>query len=826
MVTLRAGAGDLTLTGDKINIQGTIAGSGNLLIQPLSADQRILLSGTGTSNPGVLALTSAAINSLQNGFNSITIGRADGSDIDVATNIAFTDPVTLRSPNASIQSGGFNLIGTDNAAFTLLARQSIATANISTQGGAIALTSNTINTGTLTTQNSAGAGGNLTLQGNGGAIATGAINTSGTTNSGTVSLTAKTQITTGSIDTSSTAGNAGNVALQSTGAIQTSSINTQAGVSGGTVDITTTNFFRATSTFIATDGTLASIATIGGSSGGAVTIQHGGNGLTPFEVGSGTSNGTAGAITNGSLSLTPFQSFPGIYTLGNLAILTREVPAESSPKPATLPGVPTESSPKPATLPGVLLLDYKQKDPKITSEEDSVLDAERRMTREVQDYLTLPKEETKAPLATIAQTRITLRQVEAAKGIKPALLYVYFVPSQLSNQTAQPQLQSPDKTKALSDTSALGTKKSALKGGAVQVAQVLDPGDRPNKERDTLELVLITADEQPIHRHLWNVTRAQVLQVVRQLQQQVTDATTSPEDYLPPAQQLYNWIVNPVRADLERHGIQNIVFILDDGLRSMPVVTLHNGHHFLVQDYSVSLMPSFSLTQLSDGNIHDMKVLAMGASEFKEQSPLPAVPLELSMIAKKVWTGESFLNNDFTIQNLKAQRSRHPFSIVHLATHGNFLPGKASNSYIQFSDQKLQLDQVRQLGLHNPPVELLVFSACTTALGDEKAELGFAGMAVQAGVISSLASLWAVSDDATLGLMTEFYHQLHSSRTKVEALRQAQLAMINGKIRVEKDRLVNAEGEPLLLPPELAGGSWDFTHPRYWSAFTLIGSPW
>jgi filamentous hemagglutinin family protein len=819
-----AGAGDLTLAGDKINIQGTIAGSGNLLIQPLSTDQRILLGGTGTTNPVVLTLTSTTLNSLQNGFNSITIGRVDGSDIDLASNVAFTDPVTLRSPNASIQSGSFNLIGTDNAAFTLLAGQSITTANISTQGGAVTLIGSTLQIGTLTTQNSAGAGGNLTLEGTRGAIATGAITTSGTTNSGTVSLTAKTQITTGAIDTSSAAGNGGNVTLQGTGAIQTSSINTQAGVSGGNVDITTTNFFRATNTFSATDGSLASISSIGSSSGGSITIRHGGNGLTPFDVGNGTINGTAGAITSGSFSIAPFRSFPGIYTLGNLAILTREMPREIPAARREIPAA--ERSAKSPTLPGELLLDYKQTTPKITLEEDSVLDAERHMTREFQDYLTLSKEETNAPIATIAQARTTLRQVQAARGIKPALLYVYFVPSRLSDKPAHPQLQSTDKTKALMDATSLGAKKSALKQGDMQVAQLLDPGDRPDKDRDTLELVLVTADEQPIHRHLWDVTRAQVLEVVQQLQQQVTDGTTSPEDYLPPAQQLYNWIVNPVRADLERQGIQNIVFILDDGLRSMPVVTLHNGHHFLVEDYSVSLMPSFSLTQLSDGNIHDMKVLAMGASEFKEQSPLPAVPLEVSTIAQKVWTGKSFLNNDFTIQNLKAQRSRHPFSIVHLATHGKFLPGKASNSYIQFSDQKLQLDQVRQLGLHTPPVELLVFSACTTALGDEKAELGFAGMAVQAGVISSLASLWAVSDDATLGLMTEFYHQLRSSHTKVEALRQAQLAMINGKIRVEKGRLINAEGEPLPLPPELAGGSWDFTHPRYWSAFTLIGSPW
>ena len=134
---------------------------------------------------------------------------------------------------------------------------------------------------------------------------------------------------------------------------------------------------------------------------------------------------------------------------------------------------------------------------------------------------------------------------------------------------------------------------------------------------------------------------------------------------------------------------------------------------------------------------------------------------------------------------------------------------------------------MRQLGLQNPAVDLLVLSACTTALGDEQAELGFAGIAIQAGVPSSLASLWSVSDEATLGLMTGFYHQLNHARTKVEALRQAQLAMIDNKIRIENSRLINPDGESMDLPPALANsGTWDFTHPIYWSAFTLVGSPW
>ncbi|MGK7927072.1 MAG: CHAT domain-containing protein [Spirulina sp.] len=55
---------------------------------------------------------------------------------------------------------------------------------------------------------------------------------------------------------------------------------------------------------------------------------------------------------------------------------------------------------------------------------------------------------------------------------------------------------------------------------------------------------------------------------------------------------------------------------------------------------------------------------------------------------------------------------------------------------------------------------MLVFSACRTALGDLDAELGFAGLAVNTGAKSALASWWYVSDGGTLNLMGGFYRHL------------------------------------------------------------------
>jgi CHAT domain-containing protein len=133
---------------------------------------------------------------------------------------------------------------------------------------------------------------------------------------------------------------------------------------------------------------------------------------------------------------------------------------------------------------------------------------------------------------------------------------------------------------------------------------------------------------------------------------------------------------------------------------------------------------------------------------------------------------------------------------------------------------------LRELGWDNPPVELLVLSGCKTALGDEQAELGFAGLAVQAGVKSAIASLWSVSDEGTLGLMTELYQKLKQAPIKAEALRQAQVSMIKGKVRLKGGQLVTST-KAVPLPPELSKlGNKNLEHPYFWASFTMIGSPW
>ncbi|HLO50810.1 MAG TPA: CHAT domain-containing protein [Kamptonema sp.] len=422
-----------------------------------------------------------------------------------------------------------------------------------------------------------------------------------------------------------------------------------------------------------------------------------------------------------------------------------------------------------------------------------VLPQEEKFTRDFVKYLSLPYP---SRMATLQDAQNILTRIEKTTGVKPAIIYIGFMPKGSSAY----QLES--------------------------ISSILQI-DRQIQPSDELEILIVTPKGTPIRKRISHTTRAQVVALAQDFRTEITNPrkrnTTS---YLPLAQQLYKLIVAPLEADLQTQGIKNLSFISDTGLRSLPMAALHDGKGFLIERYSIGQMPSLSLTDTRFVKIKNSKVLAMGASRFAHLNPLPAVPLELSTITPQLWQGKSFLNEGFTLANLKGERQQQPYAMIHLATHAEFQGGDPSNSYIQLWDTKLRLDQLRQLKWNTPPVELLVLSACKTAVGDEAAELGFAGLAVQGGVKSAVASLWYVSDEGTLGLMTELYQQLKSTPIKAQALQEAQIAMIRGQIRINNGKLHTGSGE-VLLPPELATRSNDnLSHPYYWAAFRMIGNPW
>ncbi|NEQ39662.1 MAG: CHAT domain-containing protein [Okeania sp. SIO3I5] len=347
-----------------------------------------------------------------------------------------------------------------------------------------------------------------------------------------------------------------------------------------------------------------------------------------------------------------------------------------------------------------------------------------------------------------------------------------------------------------------------------------------------LELILVTSEGSPIFQRVEAANNDELRQQMRSFIGGVSHPSPSnPNKYLTASQKLYKLLISPLEPELQKQGINTLLFSLDPAMRSIPFAALHDGEKFLIEKYSMGLIPSINMTDTSYKNIKDLSVLAMGASDFQDPNivSLPAVPLELKMIRQN-WRGKIFFDESFTLENLQKQRIKQGARIVHLATHGSFQPSAPNDSFIQLWNEQLKFDELRKLAKNGEPIELLVLSACETAFGNLDAELGFAGLAVQAGVKSVLASLWQVDDGGTLGLMREFYRQLSSQDTtvKAEALRQAQIAMINGELRLEAGRLRSGRvgDDGVKLPNAEFAENMSFSHPYYWASFMMIGTPW
>lgn len=339
-----------------------------------------------------------------------------------------------------------------------------------------------------------------------------------------------------------------------------------------------------------------------------------------------------------------------------------------------------------------------------------------------------------------------------------------------------------------------------------------------------LDILLVLPQGKPIHRRIAAADRKTLTETIQTFRSTITDPESQPSDYLPSAQKLHRWLIAPITSNLQTQQIDTLIFCMGNGLRTIPLAALHDGKKFLAETYSLSLIPAFGLLDHRPSSLRNATVLAMGASEFKDQQPLPAVVIELATISQ-TWPSRSLLNQDFTLKNLKTARSQRPFDILHFATHAD-ISDPSANSYLQFWDHPFRLTSMRDLNFRDPLVQLLVLSACRTALGNSQAELGFAGLAVQSGAKAAIASLWAVSDSGSLVLMAEFYRHLKTAPIKAEALRQAQIAMLRSQVTLKTSAVIpDRSRQP--LPESLAQfNDIDLSHPYYWAAFSVIGNPW
>ncbi len=440
-------------------------------------------------------------------------------------------------------------------------------------------------------------------------------------------------------------------------------------------------------------------------------------------------------------------------------------------------------------------------------------------------------------------------QLKQASPEKAVQLFEAWQAQQFSQYLGLPTPASPISAAQISQRLGQLSRLTGQRSGLMYVAALEDelqllfipPSDSPVAQQSVLIAsshsssgLLAQASPPVVRKVLGKVDRKVLLKVAKRFRRAVSDPSkVHTVNYLKSAQKLHQWIVKPLAPQLQAHGIETLLFSMDDEFRSLPIAALHDGQQFLIEKHQVALIPSFGLTEAGYRDLRQQTVLAMGVSESTQGlSPLPAVPVELAALANHFWQGRSHatLNQDSTLANLQTFHRQNRYGIIHLATHAQFQPGALQNSFIQFWNGKLNLSQLRGLSQSlrwqsSPSVELLVLSACQTAVGSQEAELGFAGSALNAGVKSTVASLWRVNDDGTLGVMSKFYEHLGSAPTKTEAMRQAQIAMLKGQVQIKGDMLKLSDQVQMALPPTLTQlGDRNFVHPYFWSGYTVVGN--
>jgi CHAT domain-containing protein len=329
-----------------------------------------------------------------------------------------------------------------------------------------------------------------------------------------------------------------------------------------------------------------------------------------------------------------------------------------------------------------------------------------------------------------------------------------------------------------------------------QKAAVIYPIILPNR----LEVIL-SLPQQPLRHYATTLPQGQVESRVFQLLESLTQHNS--QDFLPLCQEIYNWLIKPAEVDLAQSQVKTLVFVLDGPLRNIPMAALHDGKQYLVEKYAIALTPGLELLSPQPLARKELRVLTAGLSQARQNFPaIPNVEIELQEIKSQI-PGQVLLNQDFTKNNIQNAINTLSYPVVHLATHGKF-SSKAEGTFILTWDTRININDLRdllqttQLQRSNP-IELLVLSACQTAKGDDRAALGIAGVAVRAGARSTLATLWAVNDQATATLMVRFYQELaNNTVTKAEALRRAQQA--------------------ILQDPKYQH------HPYYWSPYVMVGN--
>jgi len=290
-------------------------------------------------------------------------------------------------------------------------------------------------------------------------------------------------------------------------------------------------------------------------------------------------------------------------------------------------------------------------------------------------------------------------------------------------------------------------------------------------------------------------------------------APTSPRRANRRLQRLHTLLIEPIADLLPSSPEEQVIIIPQGSLFLVPFAALQNKEDlsYLIERHTLSTAPALQVLALTHTQRQRQRetpttqnTLIIGNPTMPTigtppaaLSPLPNAEQEAIAIGQLMNSTPllgAVATENRVVQQMPTAR------IIHFATHGLLddveglgVPGAIALSPSLTRDGLLTANEILDLRLN---AELVVLSACDTGRGRITGDgvIGLSRSFISAGASSIVVSLWAVPDDATAVLMTEFYRNLGQTPNKAQALRQAMLVTMQ-----------------------------QFPNSRDWAAFTLIG---
>jgi CHAT domain-containing protein len=269
---------------------------------------------------------------------------------------------------------------------------------------------------------------------------------------------------------------------------------------------------------------------------------------------------------------------------------------------------------------------------------------------------------------------------------------------------------------------------------------------------------------------------------------------------------LHQVLIDPIAQDLPTDPNQRVIFMPQGALFLLPFAALRDAQgKYLIERHTISIAPSIQTlnltrTQAAQSRSTGRSVIVgdptMPQFDGEALPPLPGARQEAIAIGKILNT-DPLLGPQATKSAVLEQL--RTASLVHFATHGLLdtvkgdMPGAIALAPNGQDNGLLSASEIFDLKLR---ANLVVLSACDTGRGTINGDgvIGLSRSLIASGVPSVVVSLWAVDDNSTRVLMSDFYHQLQTNPNKAQAMRQAMLNTMK-----------------------------QYPNPKDWAAFTLIG---